>query len=271
MSTVITYDNFNEYLKDHKHLLDHPVYADLRLCKWNKGRIDFTSDGQFFGWKSLFQTLKQGKIKSWNSTGSAESAFRTHFIKPGNVANFPDEFLEIAGEQFVSVKWLEVACHALAKGYGTLFYRGKPEWDASLGEGWWYLIYIPGLDAFKWGKADENPESGTRFTGYISELNKHAAGKDGFYILAYGKVRNCSNAENVTGEAARKKGWKTIPNANEYYHIPLLEGETKEDRATRVFNVLADAISLSEVESGRVFDKSCRVFGWAENHRLPKK
>ena len=266
MSSILN-ENLIDYLNNHD-IKPIERYAEIVYVEWNGLTIILDSTLEFLDFTDLCTTFKTSKTKTGKS--SWKSLFHTHFEKSCFYKRHPELFKDIDGHKFIHKSLIQSACHGIANGIGDEWFLGFPINLDSSGEGWIYLIYIPGLDCFKFGKADD---SSTRFTNYIGELNKHdkKVAEKGIVILLVLKVRNMSFSEDTIGKAFDEAKFEKRNNTSEYYHVPLDEGESESDRANYVKDIVIDAISDEDMDLDWDKDGNCKEYELYENHKLRKK
>ena len=241
--------NFDfELLTCLNHIMSGPKlidseFDDVVCFKFNKLILYVTKDLMFFDFDELCRCLKRRKVKSWNSSSSWKSCFKTHFVKTGLQSRHKDRFKLLHGDQFVHVMYLEIACKAILGGFGVEWFYGEEDWDGDCGKGYIYTIYFVGDDKFKFGKADNFD---VRLTNYLSEIKDRKKREQGIKVLALFKVRNMSLAEDIIDLNWHKEGFKLADNSREYFKIPKLEGETDDDRLVRCLDSVSAAISSVE-------------------------
>ena len=267
MSSILN-ENLIDYLNN--HAITEPVegFSDLVYVEWNGLTIILDKTLQFLDFTDLCITFKSSKTKTGKS--SWKTCFNTCFQNSGFDKRHPELFKDIDGHKFIHKSLIQSACHGIANGIGDEWFLGFPINLANSGEGWIYLIYVPGLDCFKFGKADV---SSTRFTNYISELNKHGEGvaEKGIVILLVLKVRNMSFSEDTIGKAFDEAKFELRKNTDEYYHVPLLKGESEVNRAKRVKAIVSDALLNGGYDLDWDKDGNLKEYELYENHKLPKK
>ena len=267
MSSILN-NNLIDYLNNNPNIEPAESFSDCVYVEWNGLIIILDNTLQYLDFTDLCITFKTSKTKTGKS--SWKSLFHTHFEKSGFYNRHPELFKDIDGHKFIHKSLIQSACHGIANGIGDEWFLGFPINLDSSGECWIYLIYIPGLDCFKFGKADD---SSTRFTNYIGELNKHdkKVAEQGIVILLVLKVRNMSFSEDTIGKAFDEAKFELRNNTAEYYHVPFLEGESEIKRARRVKNELTAALMIKELDLDWDKDDNVKEYELYENHKLPKK
>lgn len=231
--------NLLDYIKTKPELMTCD-FDDIGYIHWNDASLILTKDYRFFDFDDLCMSMKNRKIKTCNSPSGCSSYFNTHFGKPNGLkAKHPDRFKELYGHRFVHVMYLEVACKGIFGDWGVEWFNGEEDWDFGCGEGYIYLIYIIGMDAFKFGKADNFD---VRLTNYLSEIKDRSIREQGIKVLALFKVKNMSDSEDRIGFYWDCQEWKHKTNSNEYYTIPLNEFDSLGDRLTYVQDTTYDAL-----------------------------
>lgn len=267
MSSILK-ENLLEFLNKPHSIKPADDSSDFVCIEWNGVSIKLDKSLEFLDFTDLCTTFKSSKTKNGNS--SWRSCFNTCFHKSGFDKRHPELFKDIKGHKLIHKSLIQTACHAIMNGVADEWFLGYPIDLEKVGEGWIYLIYIPGLDVFKFGKADV-PE--TRFTNYISELNKHdpEVASKGIMILAVLKVRNMSFSEDTIGKAFDGAKFELRSNTNEYYHVPLRKGESESERAYRVMDLVADTLVDEDLDLDWLTKGNHREYNFNENVKLPKK
>ena len=267
MSSILN-ENLIDYLNNNSTVELVEVSSNLVEVEWNGLTIILDNTLQFLDFADLCSTFKSSKTKTGKYTW--KKIFDTCFHNSGFDIRHPELFKDIDGHKFIHKSLIQSACHGIANGIGNEWFLGFPINLANSGEGWIYLIYIPGLDCFKFGKAD-NPS--VRFTNYISELNMHDAevASQGIVILLVLKVRNMSFSEKTIGKAFDEAKFELRKNTDEYYHVPLLKGESEVKRAKRVKTIVSDALMNGGYDLDWDKDGNVKEYELYENHKLPQK
>ena len=260
--------NCLDAIKLRPKLLDSD-HRDIGCFDWNNLLLYLTRDYVFFNFDELCRCFKRRKIKTWDNSSTWKSCFNTHFVKPKLQAKHPDRFKVLHGDQYVHVMYLEKACEAFLKGIGEEWFWGEPDCFEGCGEGYIYFIWFVHEDKFKFGKADDYE---VRFTNYLSEIKDRKAREAGFKVLWVFKVKNMSLSEDTIDLYWKKAGFKNASNSREYYKVPLLKGETENDRYYRIADIINEAIVSIEPDKEWIGDTIEEANIWESARlKLPAK